>query len=93
MFSQYAFRQRTFLPSTFAKKTLNALQDVQHVSTLVVTGSYDEYFNAILDDITRELIKGRAILIVFPDSEKLKKFSANIHKRSPNVPQVCKKRK
>ena len=82
LLSQYGFHQRTFLPSTFAKKALNALD------TIVVNGSYDEYFKTILEDITRELTNGRAILIVFADSAKLKKFSAAIHKTSPNLPQV-----
>jgi hypothetical protein len=82
LLSQYGFHQRTFLPSTFDKKALNSLD------TIVVNGSYDEYFKTILEDITRELTNGRAILIVFADSAKLKKFSASIHKTSPNLPQV-----
>lgn len=57
----------------------------------MVHGSYDEYFEAILDDITRELTKGRAILLVFADGVKLQRFSAAIHKTSPNLPQVCVK--
>jgi hypothetical protein len=82
LLSQYGFHQRTFLPSTFAKRALNTLD------TIVVNGAYDEYFKTILEDITRELEKGRAILIVFADSAKLKKFSSSIHKTSPNLPQV-----
>ena len=81
------FHHRTFLPSTFNKQALNALQKVHDTSTVVVHGSYEEFFTTILDDITRELTKGRAILIVFADALKLKKFSAAIHKTSPNLPQ------
>ena len=81
------FHHRTFLPSTFNKQALNALQKVHDTSTVVVHGSYEEFFTTILDDITRELTKGRAILIVFADALKLKKFSAAIHKTSPNIPQ------
>ena len=87
MLKDYGFHQRTFLPSTFNKKALNALQDKQHAHTLVVHGSYDEWFMTILDDITRELTKGKAILLVFADGVKLKRFSAAIHKTSPNLPQ------
>lgn len=84
---EYAFLQRTFLPSTFEKQALNALQEEQHKETLVVHGSYDEYFKMLLDDITRELIKGRAILLVFADMAKLEQFSAAINLTSPNLPQ------
>jgi hypothetical protein len=87
LLESYGFRKRTFLPSTFDKKTINAAQDIAHASTLVVHGSYDEYFATILDDITRELKLGRAILVVFADCAKLQRFSAAIHKTSPNLPQ------
>jgi hypothetical protein len=57
----------------------------------VLHGSYREYFKAILDEITRELYKNRAILIVFADEVKLKEFLAAIDMTSPNHDLVCVK--
>ena len=78
---EYNFGRRTFLPSTFAKK------DIVEGQTLVVCGVYQEYFEKILDDILREIHKGRAVLIVFADEKKLRKFSDTINKNQPSLPQ------
>ena len=60
--------------STFDKKPLNEKQKNEDKETLVVHGSYQEYFDKIVDDIRRELPKGRAILIVFQDADQLKRY-------------------
>lgn len=45
LLQNYDFTRRTFLPSTFQKKLLEVKK------TLVVYGSYDEYFKIILEDL------------------------------------------
>ena len=51
----------------------------------VKQGSYDEYVTAIISELERELKKGKAILIVFADHTKLKRFSKEIRIRNPRI--------
>jgi hypothetical protein len=53
------------------------------VKTKVVIGTREDYFQALVDEITREFIKGRAILIVWEDEEKLKTFDVTFRTRHP----------
>jgi hypothetical protein len=57
------------LLSTFA----NPPNRRKTVKTEVIHGSYDEYFERIVEDIERELRAGRATLIVFPDKQKMER--------------------
>ena len=70
---KYGFEQHTYLPSTFAKQKLNSKQLEEHTKTAVIHGSYDEYFEKIVEDIERELRAGRATLIVFADKQKMER--------------------
>ena len=70
---KYGFEQHTYLPSTFAKQKLNSKQGDEYTKTEVIHGSYDEYFEKIVEDIERELRAGRATLIVFPDKQKMER--------------------
>ena len=87
LLDKYGLTRMTILPTTFSKKMLNALQKPVDSTTIVIRGSYDEYFERILDDLTRELEAGKAILIVFADHSRLQRFSREIHLRNPRLPQ------
>ncbi len=47
------------------------------------TSSLTKTFQALIDEITREFIKGRAIPIVWVDEEKLNKFDVTFRTRHP----------
>ncbi len=83
LLQDYNFKRRTYLPSTFNKKALNESHDPGSVKTKVVIGTWEDYFQALVDEITREFIKGRAILIVLDDEEKLNKFDVTFRTRHP----------
>jgi hypothetical protein len=86
LLEEYHFKRRTFLPSTFNKKALNETQvknDPESVKTKVVIGTWEDYFQALVAEIEREFIKGRAILIVWQDEEKLNKFDETFRTRHP----------
>ena len=64
LLKECGFKRQTFVPSYFKKQALNAgrvsdskdaTQDL--VSTMVVRGSYQEYFDEVKGEITRELEK------------------------------------
>jgi len=69
---QHGFKQRTYMDSTFKKQTLNAEQSQEDTETVVVQADEHEYFRAIFKDVEREIKKGRAILIIFANEERIK---------------------
>jgi hypothetical protein len=90
--SNRGFARRTFLPSTFQKKLLNKdrmenLHDPEDdmVGTVVVPGTYQEYFDVVKKEITRELENGRAILVVFADDKTLEKFQSKLIEQPPKL--------
>ncbi len=86
LLQEYKFQRRTCLPSTFIKIGLNETQmreDPASMKTKVVIGIWEDYFQALVDEIKREFIKGRPIIIVWEDDEKLNKFDVTFRTRHP----------
>ena len=86
LLKEYRFDRCTYLPSTFDKKPLNELlkkENPELTKTQVIIGNWEDYFQALIDEITREFIKGRAILMVWEDEDKLKRFDSTFRNRNP----------
>jgi len=69
---KHGFKHRTYMASTFVKQILNAKQSQQDTETVVVQADKNEYFGAIFKDVEREIKKGRAILIIFANEDRIK---------------------
>jgi len=80
--ASYDFKQRTYLPSTFAKKQLNSKQPIEHTQIEVIHGDDNEFFEAIVKDIEKQLQDGRAILIVFADKRKMEWYYEKLSQRA-----------
>ena len=65
---QYEFTQRSFIPSTFKKEKLK-------IYKTIVKTEMDQYFTAIKVHMENELRENRACLVVFKDTNHLKKFT------------------
>jgi len=76
--SEYSFKRRSFIPSTFQKNVLN------ETYPLLVVESADEmdFFGALRGDILLKLQKKQTTLVVFDALEKLRSFKAFL-KNSP----------
>jgi len=95
LLKEYFFERRTFLPSTFRKKSLNAGRGGDAKETKVVRrktvrgkleGEMEDYFDVLKDEMLEELKKGRAVLIVFADLKRLQHFNLELHRSPPDFP-------
>ena len=87
LLKEYFFERRTFLPSTFLKKSLNAGRGDAKKETEVVRGTRSDFFLALKDEMEEALKESRAVLMVFADLDRLQHFNYELEKFPPDFPR------
>jgi hypothetical protein len=67
--SDYGLHMETYLPSTFRKR------DLAKKPTHVEMGEYNAFFDKVFEEAISESNSGRAVLVIFEDEHRLKKFA------------------